>query len=213
MDYFVNRTYDPAWGGFHQVDPLADDRDNVSWSPYVYVWNNPMRFIDPLGMKADTLAPGGFYTELVTMSQDNLKPEPIVDENLLENTEDEKEGIYLESPHKERGMADVEKGKPSNSVDPGGKTIGYYSAATILFGDGSLENAEGTFTPIGVEFNFTDGVNLGLQKHSQKGDSLTIIRNVDKEKDKRDTTIIVAKRKTGLLNKFSEPAKMYVKKK
>jgi len=31
------------------VDPLADAPDNIGWSPYTYVWNNPLRFVDPDG--------------------------------------------------------------------------------------------------------------------------------------------------------------------
>ena len=35
------------------VDPMASDPDLVGWSPYAYVWNNPLKFIDPTGMKGE----------------------------------------------------------------------------------------------------------------------------------------------------------------
>lgn len=38
---------DPATVRFTNVDPLVENY--FSWSPYVYVGNNPMRFVDPLG--------------------------------------------------------------------------------------------------------------------------------------------------------------------
>lgn len=47
------RFYDPSVGRFMSVDPLADDPDNVGFSPYAYVWNNPLKFIDPTGMKGE----------------------------------------------------------------------------------------------------------------------------------------------------------------
>ena len=45
--YFGARYYDSRLSIWHGVDPLADKFPNLS--PYVYVANNPLRFIDPDG--------------------------------------------------------------------------------------------------------------------------------------------------------------------
>ncbi|QIK53390.1 RHS repeat-associated core domain-containing protein [Dysgonomonas sp. HDW5B] len=42
------RYYDPGYSRFTTMDPHSENY--YSWSPYVYVGNNPMRFIDPTGM-------------------------------------------------------------------------------------------------------------------------------------------------------------------
>jgi RHS repeat-associated protein len=44
------RMYDPQLGRFHTVDPMADDPLNIDFTPYHYVTNNPLKFIDPTGM-------------------------------------------------------------------------------------------------------------------------------------------------------------------
>ena len=46
--YYGARYYDPRVSLWLNVDPLAEKTHD----PYGYVWNNPIRFIDPTGMEA-----------------------------------------------------------------------------------------------------------------------------------------------------------------
>ncbi len=53
------RFYDPGYNRFTTQDPLSEKF--YSWSPYVYTFNNPMRFTDPTGMAPED----GFLNDLL----------------------------------------------------------------------------------------------------------------------------------------------------
>lgn len=47
------RVYDPLLGRFLSPDPIVQDPDNSqSWNRYSYVFNNPLKYIDPTGYSA-----------------------------------------------------------------------------------------------------------------------------------------------------------------
>ncbi len=62
--YYGARFYDPALGRWHVVDP-AIENNHYEWSPYTYVYNNPIKLIDPFGLdsaqRADALAQAQQY--------------------------------------------------------------------------------------------------------------------------------------------------------
>jgi len=69
LDYFGARYYMAALGRWASVDPLADG--DPEWSPYNYVHNNPLGFMDPTGLTCVTV-----HDE---KQCDDIKPEDIND--------------------------------------------------------------------------------------------------------------------------------------
>lgn len=54
MDYFLARYYSSAQGRFTSIDPQnagTTKKDPQSWNAYEYGRNNPMKYVDPDGLK------------------------------------------------------------------------------------------------------------------------------------------------------------------
>jgi RHS repeat-associated protein len=64
------RMYDASLGRWHVMDPLAEK--HVDWSPYAYVLNNPLKFIDPNGMNEYYFDENGNYTGMTEKEGDHV---------------------------------------------------------------------------------------------------------------------------------------------
>ena len=72
--YFDRRYYDPYIGRFTQRDPAGD---GGNW--YAYTYNNPLRFIDPDGLRPlnpdETKAAQSFFGDMIDLEQVDIKDE------------------------------------------------------------------------------------------------------------------------------------------
>ncbi|WP_276733605.1 SpvB/TcaC N-terminal domain-containing protein [Chryseobacterium carnipullorum] len=60
--YYGARYYNPRVSLWLNVDPLAEK--HPSWSPYIYVLNNPIKYVDPNGMDEWIRNTNGTYTKV-----------------------------------------------------------------------------------------------------------------------------------------------------
>ncbi len=82
------RFYDPQLGRFHSVDPMADYHPEATL--YHYCFNNPMRFIDPMGMDTLSVNPDGLpHVDLdeVVVAPDNNNDDDNPSSETADNTQ------------------------------------------------------------------------------------------------------------------------------
>ena len=136
--------YDPAYGRFTGVDPLADSY--AAYTPYHYVLGNPLRFVDPDGRS----------TESIHLDEDG---------NFIAHYDDGDDGVYehsngttesdLNSQYYLSGFADESRG---------GSLVTTSSTAEIRYTRSGFQiNDDGTYTlhPGETPFEITETVWFG----------------------------------------------------
>ncbi len=124
--YYGARYYKPRVGCWLSVDPLAVTMQ--SWSPYNFAFNNPLRFIDPLGLAPadiifNSIDENGNKTELGRIVTDDFDQEINIKQDLLPfDVPDNFEPVTVDLDGNERVSNALErKGVQAFSLDVSGE--------------------------------------------------------------------------------------------
>lgn len=130
------RNYDPALGRWMNLDPLA--KMMPEWSPYNFAFNNPIRYVDPLGLAPEDWVKKGdqwMWDENITSAEqataagydDYRAPGSIIDNATIngERGNNGKSSVYLG-----QNASDVSHTYPNSTITP------FQVGKEWLFGEG-----------------------------------------------------------------------------
>jgi RHS repeat-associated protein len=127
---FHARGYDPVIGRTWQVDSMADSY--YPWSPYAWVMNNPLKYMDPTGM---------FSTHTDE------------DGNVVAVFDDGDLGVYRHEGSRSEAAENVKRNYSEDNKGAGGERMGE-SLHALSFADQSLYNETGVVREARIKIDF-----------------------------------------------------------
>ncbi len=152
LDYFNARYHSPTQGRFTSVDPLmasARTTNPQTWNRYAYTMNNPLRYVDPTGLRSTLPSAGG-------TREDELREEYEMTAHAQETPQADQQGATATNPGNVVTAEEIEAMGPPPQMPASLMVIGVSTVPLRPVGGPGCTSSSNMGLQVGITYQVMD---------------------------------------------------------